>query len=62
MIFFAGGPIWAMDWAPVATVPTNQILAIAPYRHRDDVSDPISAVNMNTDCLIIVFLQECVLF
>ena len=37
-IFSVGGPVWAMDWAPVSTATANQILAVAPYRNRYDVS------------------------
>ena len=37
-IFSVGGPVWAMDWAPVSTATANQILAVAPYGNRYDVS------------------------
>ncbi len=35
-VFFAGGPVWAMDWLPSAT-PLSQWVALAAYKELDEV-------------------------
>ena len=35
-VMFTGGPVWAMDWLPQATSP-SQWLALSAYKDLDEV-------------------------
>ena len=35
--FFAGGPVWAMDWLPVKDVTDEQFVALSAYAELDEV-------------------------
>ena len=48
-----------MDWAPVTTATANQILAVAPYRNRYDVSGcGLFEIYSSNQCFVQFFQME----
>ncbi len=37
VVFYTGGPVWGVEWAPVTDAAAEQYIAIASYRDLDKV-------------------------
>lgn len=64
-VFFAGGPVWSMDWLPQSradTTPHSQWLALAAYRELDEVKGHHSnSLTFILDVLLDISDQFCCL-